>query len=213
MKPLFLPLSGVQVGDFVTFFRPYFSSKAMLESVTRGEKRRFLTLIEVGIHLNGVQSRMCPTSFPGYPFPLREEERSWDEFGMYLHCSDLINATTQTSFQGKGQNSNGLAKDIVSTLSLKVLSQRGTLSNLTFLKQDLLSGMIGIRSILQITQRNFFLWSSSKSLVMNSNTICRGLRGNSLVLKSSLQRWNTTNLWSAQVNIWYVLEGGQNIVS
>lgn len=62
------------------------------------------------------------------------------------------------NIQGKGQNSKGLAKDIVSTLSLKVLSQRETLSNLNVLKQDLLSGMIGrSRSILQITQRNFFL--------------------------------------------------------
>ena len=46
------------------------------------------------------------------------------------------------NFQGKGQNSKGLAKDIVSTLTLKVLSQRGTLSNLNVLKQDLLSEMI-----------------------------------------------------------------------
>jgi len=62
------------------------------------------------------------------------------------------------NFQEKGQNSKGLAKDIVSTLSLKVLSQRGTLSNQNVLKQDLLSGMTGrSRSILQITQRNFFL--------------------------------------------------------
>ena len=50
------------------------------------------------------------------------------------------------NFQGKGQNSKGLAKDIVSTPSLQVLSRRGTLSNLNVLKQDLLSGMIG-RSI------------------------------------------------------------------
>lgn len=46
------------------------------------------------------------------------------------------------NFQGKGQNSKGLAKDIVSTLTLKVLSQRGTLSDLNVLKQDRLSGMI-----------------------------------------------------------------------